>query len=128
MIRLFAWLGLAFAVILVIGCSKRPESLLGRIEDLTAIEGDLFPADPAVATHFRGGASQAQGVGRLLLQGVPADDLKYQGRAAFVLICSDGRKVDIAVYKPVNVVNISGNAFLVDVPALMAALSAMAGH
>lgn len=126
MIRLFPVLSVAFAVALVLGCSERPESLLGRVEDLTAIEGYLFPADPAVRTPFRGGSSQAQSVGRLLLKGVPADDLKYQGRAAFVLTCSDGRKVDVAVYKPANVVLIGGEAFFVDVPALMVMLSAIA--
>jgi hypothetical protein len=103
-------------------CSKSPQSLLGPLDELTAIEGQLFTP----STSFRAGSAEAQSVARILLRGRSCEDLKAQGAAAFALIRKDGRKISVDVTKPGSVVRVDGTAFSVDMPALMSLLKSLA--
>jgi hypothetical protein len=118
---------LVMSEFMILGCSEKPESLIGPIQDVSGIEGYLFPekGEPG-GIPFRGGVSEAQSIGRLLSQGSSGEDGKWPFRAYFNLLCKDGHKVDVQVMKPVNTVLVKGKAFNVDAPSLMTMLEALA--
>ncbi len=107
------------------GCSKSAESLIGSIDQIASVEGELFSGSPSKSVPIRGSTAEAQTIARILIQGKSCEHLKYQGSGYFTLICKDGRKIGVELMKP-NIIEISDNTFIVDMTALMSLLQSLA--